>query len=157
MPHSSMEYAIMVPVLLVQVILIPAATAWIIDVWTVKRKENALQDIANHVGSTIQQLYFSLNRDDVTPGTTLQSANFPLDVENIPFTIIAFSKKVENTTILDLQLALTGTEVTTTSRVTLGPNTLWKDSTFSSNSTDPGIGVVKFSNGTLQFSFEQEV
>ena len=152
-----MEYAIMVPVLLVQVILIPTAAAWIIDVWTVKRRENTLQDIANHVGSTIQQLYFSLNRDDVTPGTTVQSAKFPLYVENIPFTIITFFKKVENSTILDLHLALTGTEVATTSRVTLGPNIIWKDSTFVSNSTDPGIGVVKFSNGTLQFSFEQEV
>lgn len=157
MPHISMEYAIMVPVLLVQVILIPAATAWIIDVWTVRRKENALQDVANHVGSTVQQLYFSLNRDDVTPGSTLQSANFPLHIENIPFTIVTSPRRVENSTILDLHLALAGTEVTATSRVTLGPNVIWKDSTLFSNSTSPGIEVVKFSNGTLQFSFEQEV
>lgn len=153
MPHVSMEYAIMVPILLTQVILIPMATAWMMDAWVVRRKETELQDVASHVGSTIQQLYFSLNREEITPGVTTQAANVPLFIESIPYVITASDKKVENSTIIDLQLSLTGTSISTATRVTLGPNVLWEQSTLVSNSTSPGVKVEKFSNGTLSFSF----
>lgn len=148
-----MEYAIMVPILLTQVILIPMATAWMMDAWVVRRKETELQDVASHVGSTIQQLYFSLNREEITPGVTTQAANVPLFIESIPYVITASDKKVENSTIIDLQLSLTGTSISTATRVTLGSNVLWEQSTLVSNSTSPGVKVEKFSNGTLSFSF----
>ncbi len=153
MPHVSMEYAIMVPILLVQVILIPMATGWMMDAWVVRRRETALQDVASHVGTTIQQLYFSLNRDEIAPGNTTQTANVPELIENIPYVITASDRKVENSTIIDLYLALMGIGTTTTSRVTLGPKVVWQQSTFLSNSTCASIKVEKFSNGTLSFSF----
>jgi hypothetical protein len=59
-----MEYVIMVPILLMQVVFIPMATGWMMDVWVDQRKETALQDVASHLGSTIQQLYLSLNREE---------------------------------------------------------------------------------------------
>jgi hypothetical protein len=148
-----MEYAIMVPVLLMQVILIPMATGWIMDVWAVRRRETALQDVASHIGTTIQQLYFSLNREEIAAGTTTHSPNLPPFIESIPYIITASHRKVENSTLVDLYLALIGTGTTVTSRVTLGPDVLWQQSTFLSNSTSACITVEKFSNKTLNFSF----
>jgi len=153
MPHASMEYAIMVPILLVQVILIPAATSWMMDAWVVRRRETALQDVASHIGTTIQELYFSLNREEIAAGTTTQAANVPPFIESIPYVITASDRKVENSTVIDLYLALMGVGISATTRVTLGPNVLWQQSTFVSNSTSASIKIVKFSNGTLSFSF----
>ena len=153
MTHASMEYVIMVPILLVQVILIPFAVGWMMDVWVVRRRETALQDVASHIGTTIQQLYFSLNREEIATGNTTQAANVPPFIESIPYIITASDRKVENSTIIDLYLALMGIDVTATTRVTLGPNVLWDQSTFVSNSADACIKVEKLSNGTLSFSF----
>jgi len=153
MPHQSMEYAIMVPILLVQVILIPMATGWMMDAWVVRRREMALQDVANHIGTTIQQLYFSLNREEIAAGITTQAANVPPFIESIPYVITASDRKVEDSTIIDLYLTLMGIGTTATTRATLGPNVLWGQSTFVSNSTSASIEVEKFSNGTLSFSF----
>ena len=153
MPHVSMEYGIMVPILLMQVILIPLATSWMMDAWVIRRRETALQDVASHLGTTIQQLYFSLNREEIAPGTTTQAANVPQFIEFIPYVVTASDRKIENSTIIDLYLALMGTGISATTRVTLGPNVLWEQSTFVSNSTSAGIRVGKLSNGTFRFSF----
>ncbi|MDH5447892.1 MAG: hypothetical protein OEY24_01890 [Candidatus Bathyarchaeota archaeon] len=153
MPHQSMEYAIMVPILLMQVILIPVTASWMMDAWVVRRRETALQDVASHIGTTIQQLYFSLNREEIAAGTTTQAANVPPFIESIPYVITASNRRVENSTIIDLYLTMMGIGTTATTRVTLGPNVLWGQSTFVSNSTSASIKVEKFSNGTLNFSF----
>jgi hypothetical protein len=153
MPHVSMEYAIMVPVLLLQVILVPMAAGWMIDVWVVRRRETALQDVASHMATAIQQLYFSLYREEIAAGTTTHSPKVPPFIESIPYVITASDRKVENGTMIDLYLALMGTGTAVTSRVTLGPNVLWQQSTFLSNATSTSIDVQKFPNGTLSFSF----
>jgi len=143
----------MVPILLVQVILIPVATGWMMDSWVIRRRETALQDVASHLGTTIQQLYFSLNREEIAAGTTTQATNVPPFIESIPYVVTASNRKVGNSTIIDLYLALMGIGITTTTRVTLGPNVLWEQLAFISNSTTASIRVEKFSNGTLDFSF----
>lgn len=153
MPHVSMEYAIMVPILLMQVLLMPMAASWMIDVWTVRRRETALQDVASHIGTTIHQLYVSLNREGVSAGIVTQVADVPPFIESFPYMITASYKKIGNSTIIDLYFALTSTEVTATTRVILGPNAFWNQSTFVSNSTSASIEVEKFANGTLGFSF----
>ncbi len=153
MPHISVEYTIMVPILLMQVIFVPMAVGWMMDAWVNRRRETALQDVASHMGTTIQQLYLSLNRAEIAPGTTTQTSNVPALVESFPYRATASHRKVENSTLIDLSLALTGASVAATTRVILGPNVLWQPSTFLSNSASAKIEVTKFSNGTLSFSF----
>jgi hypothetical protein len=149
-----MEYVIMVPVLLMQVILVPMATVWMIDVWVDQRKETALQDVASHLGSTVQQLYLSLNREEAGAGIVTQASNVPPFIESIPYVVDASDRRVENGTIIDLHLALIGTSINAFTRVTLGSNVLLgPQRTFVSNSTNACIIVEKFSNGTLSFSF----
>jgi len=153
-PNVTMEYAIMVPILLMQVLLIPVATGWMMDVWVDRRRETALQDVASHVGSTVQQLYLSLNREEIGAGTVNQTSNVPPFIESIPYVIDASDRRVENSTIIDLHLALMGTSITATTHVTLGSNVLLgTQRNFISNSTSACIKVEKFSNGTLSFSF----
>jgi hypothetical protein len=149
-----MEYVIMVPVLLMQVLLVPMATVWMMDVWVDQRKETALQDVASHLGSTIQQLYLSLNREEAGAGTVTQASNVPTFIESIPYRVDASDRRVENSTIIDLHLALIETSITATTHVTLGSNVLLGEQrTFISNSMNACIKVEKFSNGTLSFSF----
>lgn len=153
MPHVSMEYAIMVPILIVQVILIPAAASWMMDVWVTRRRETALQDIASHMGTTIQQLYYSLNREEISAGITTQASNLPPFVESVPYVVTASNRSIGDSTIVALYLALMGVGVSTTTSVTLGPNIVWQQSTFVSNSTTACIIVEKFSDNNLSFSF----
>jgi len=135
MPHVSMEYAIMVPVLLLQVILIPMAAGWMMDVWVVRRRETALQDVASHMGTAIQQLYFSLNSEEVAVGITSHSPKVPPFIESIPYVITASDRKVESSTIIDWQ------------------QSAGVRAPFLSNATSASIYVEKFPNGTLGFSF----
>ncbi|MEM2102252.1 MAG: hypothetical protein QXM22_01905 [Candidatus Bathyarchaeia archaeon] len=153
MPHVNMEYAIMVPILLVQVILIPYATGLVMDIWGARRRETALQDVASHFGSTIQQLYFTLNREEIAAGNITQAANTPPFIESFPYTVTASSKRIGNSTIIDLYFALTGTTITTTTQVTMGPNVLWNPSIYVSNSTNACIKIEKELDGILKFSF----
>lgn len=143
----------MVPILLVQVILIPAAVSWMMDVWVTRRRETALQDIASHMGTTIQQLYFSLNHEEISAGVTTQASNLPPFIESVPYVVTASNRTIGDSTLIDLYLALIGTGVSTNARVTLGPNVSWQQSTFVSNSTSACIRVEKFSDNTLNFSF----
>lgn len=154
MPHVSIEHVIMLPILLMQVILVPLATGWMMDAWVDRRRETTLQDVASHLGSTIQQLYFSLNREEIGTGTVTQASNIPQFIESIPYIVTASDRKIENSTIIDLHLSLTGTSITATTQVTLGSNVLLGEQrTFTSNSASASIIVEKFSNGTLSFSF----
>jgi hypothetical protein len=154
MPHVTIEYIIMVPILLMQVLLVPMATGWMMDSWVDRRMETALQDVASHLGSTIQQLYSSLNREEIGAGTVTQASNVPAFIESIPYVVNAYEWKVENSTVICLHLALRETSITATTQVTLGANVLLgAERTFVSNSTNARIEVEKFSNGTLSFSF----
>jgi len=154
MPNVTMEYAIMIPILLMQVILIPVATGWMMAVWVDQRRETALQDVASHLGSTVQQLYLSLNREEVGVGIVTQASNVPPFIESIQYVVDASDRRVENGTTIDLHLALMGTSITATTHVTLGSNALLgTQRTFISNSTSACIKVEKFSNRTLSFSF----
>jgi hypothetical protein len=143
----------MVPVLLMQVIFVPIAASWMMDYWAIKRRETALADVGSHLGSTIVQLYFSLSRAEIAAGTAFQSAQVPPFIENIPYVVVASDRKVENSTFVDLNLALMGTSTSAEARVVLGPNVLWQHATFLSNATSAGIEAEKFPNGTLSFSF----
>ncbi|HVP40631.1 MAG TPA: hypothetical protein VMS95_01590 [Candidatus Krumholzibacteriaceae bacterium] len=158
MPHVGMEYAIMVPVLIMQVILLPLSTGWIMANWTNSRMQVGLQDAANNIGSTIEQMYLSLNRDDVLPGTITKSFNVPTTIESRIYFATGALKTANSTKILNLYFTLQGTATKANTSVTLGPNVAWQSSTFMSNSSAACIRLVKitnvtFPNGAFTLSF----
>jgi hypothetical protein len=157
MPHITIEYIIMIPVLVLQIFLFPISANWLMNIWVNSRRTLALQDAASHLGSTLQQLYFSLNHETISMGTATYSPELPPFIEDNFYkgtgVLTAVSNATANSTkILQLTLTLANTGTKVTTQVILGPNVLWQQSTFISNSTNACVCAKKNSTGiTLSF------
>jgi len=158
MAHITIEYIIMVPVLILQIFLFPLTASLLMNVWVDSRRTLALREAASHIGSTIQQVYFSLNHITVPAGTVTQKLGVPPFIENRPYTGNATLKPVldpalNSSKVLEItfRLGTIGTAVTTS--VVLGQNFEWRESTFVSNSTNACILAEKFVNGTIRLYF----
>lgn len=158
MSHITIEYVIMLPVLILQIFLFPVAANWLMNIWVDSRRTLALQDAASHLGGTVQQMYFSLNHETISAGILTQRSNVPLFIENYPYTGAATLSTVldpalNSSKVLKITLKLGNTGTTVTTSVVLGQNVKWMESTFVSNSTNACINAEKFTNGTIRLSF----
>jgi hypothetical protein len=143
----------MIPLLVLQIFLFPLTANWLMNIWVNSRMDLALKDSASHLASSIQQLYFAMNHDTISAGTTTYTLGLPPYIENHDYTGTAVLRNAggsgpNSTRILDIDLKLTQTQTSVTTSVTLGANVLWNNSTFLSNSTNAVITANKFSNGT---------
>lgn len=158
MGHITIEYMIMIPILIMQIFLFPLAASWLMNIWVDSRRTLALQEATSHLGSTIQQLYFSLNHETISAGTATYSPGLPPFIENHHYIGNATLQTVLDPTlnsskVLELTLKLAKTSITVTTSVILGPNVLWRESTFMSNSTNVCVSAEKFPNGTICLYF----
>jgi len=158
MTHITIEYMIMIPILIMQIFLFPLTTSWLMNIWVDSRRTLALQEATSHLGSTIQQLYFALNHETISAGTATYSPGLPPFIENHHYIGNATLRTVLDPTlnsskVLELTLKLARTQITTTTSVILGPNVLWQESTFVSNSTHACVSAEKFPNGTICLYF----
>lgn len=158
MPHVTIEYMIMMPVMILQIFLLPIVANVLMNTWVDQRRTLALQDVTSHLGSTIQQLYFSLNHNTIPSGTITYSPGLPPFIEDIPYvgnvTLLTGSLPASNSNAyLILTAKLVGTSDAVTTTVVLGPNVLWQQSTFMSNSTHACVSAQKFPNGTISLWF----
>lgn len=154
MPHITIEYMILIPLLLLQVFLYPLAASWIMNIWVDSRRELALRDIASNLGSSIQQLYLSLTTEDITAGTIVYVPDVPKFVEGCSYQAIGYLYWATNTSkVLEIRVTLKTYGNTARMSVILGPDFVWLDSIFISNSTDASIIATKNPNGTLMFMF----
>jgi len=157
MARVAIEYVIMIPILILQITVFPLAANTMISSWTNERRQVALQEVSNHLGSTIQQLYFSLNQEEISAGTVIQASTLPPMIEQYTYTAVGElgssldPDDPDSARVMVLTLSLAGN--TATAYVTLGPNVSWEGGTFQSNSPTAAIKVDKASDGTLQFSF----
>ncbi|MGB9778889.1 MAG: hypothetical protein ACPLW8_05740, partial [Candidatus Bathyarchaeales archaeon] len=154
----TIEYVIMVPVLILQIFLFPLAASWLMNIWVDSRRTLALQEAASHLGSSIQQVYSALNHDSISAGTVTQKVDVPLFIENYPYVGNATLKTVldpylNSSKVLEITVRLATVGTTVTTSVILGQNVLWQESTFVSNSTNACIRAEKFANGTICLSF----
>jgi hypothetical protein len=106
----------------------------------------------------MQQLYFSLNHETISVGTATYSPGLPPFIEDCHYTANATLRSVSGVSpnsskIMDMQLTLKGTKTTVSASVVLGPNVLWQESTFISNSTNACVSAEKFANGTISMRF----
>lgn len=156
MPHVTMEYMIMVPVLILQVLLFPLTTSWLMNVWVDSRRELALQDIANHLASTIQQLYFILSHESMSSAENVtQASNVPPYVEDYPYTGVGTLRAVSefnSSKVLEITLSMKNVANTATASVLLGENVVWVPSTFISDSANACIKAAKI-DGVVTLSF----
>ena len=158
MPHITIEYVIMMPILILQIFLFPLTAGWLMNVWVNSRRSLALQDVASHLGSTIQQLYFSLNHETISAGKATYLPGLPPFIEDFPYVGNATLRTVldpalNSSKVLELTVRLVSTTDMVNTQVILGPNVSWKESVFMSNSTNACVSAEKNQTGTILIQF----
>ena len=155
MVSVTIEYVILIPLLFTQVIVFPLVASTMTNKWQETQLTIELQDVADHMVSTIQQLYLSVNSDQILTGTITQASPVPVTVASYPYTIDGQLSNPPDGSAKVFTVILTLDDVgnTVTASAVLGTNVQWVESTFRSTSLDASIIVQKFSNGTLSFSF----
>jgi len=150
----TIEYMIMVPVLIMLIFLLPFTTSLIMDGWADSRRTLALREMAGHLGSSIQQLYSSLSHESVTAGSVTYKLEISPFIEGYAYVGNATLRSIldpsfNSSKILDTTLSLMGANGEATVSITLGQNVEWiQSSTFMSNSTDASINAEKYWAGT---------
>ena len=157
MPQITIEYMIMVPMLILQIFLFPMTASWIMGNWVESRQTLALEETASHLGSSIQQVYSALNHDSISTGTVRSSLAISPFIEGYAYTGNASLRAaaVNSSQFLDLTVRFMGSTIEATTSITLGSNVNWDaDSDFMSNSTNANLVAVKMSNDTILMYFE---
>lgn len=157
MPHVTIEHVILIPLLFAQILVFPLAASIMASNWADSYRDAALKDAANHLASTVQQLYLSVDREEISAGTITQASTLPPTVDSYPYSATGSLRSTSDpnsTKILTLSLTMEIAGNTATANAVLGSNVLWQEeSTLQSNSPTASIEVQKFANGTLLFSF----
>ena len=159
MVQITIEYMIMVPLLILQIFLFPLTAGWMMTHWVDSRQTLALQETASHLGSSIQQVYSALNHQSISAGTVRSKLAVTAYIEGYAFAGNASLRVAEanSSQFLDITLKFMGNSIETTSSVTLGANVNWDaDSAFMSNSTYANLVAEKLSNDTILMYFEGE-
>jgi hypothetical protein len=154
-PSVTIEYVILIPLLFSQVIVFPFVASTMTSSWQNSQRNIELQDAAGHLASTIQQLYLTINSEDILEGTVTYVSSLPITVGSYPYDVTGSLSDPPGDSAKVLTVTLTLDELgnTATASAVLGDNVEWTDSTLRSNSADASINVVKDVDGTLTFSF----
>ena len=156
MANITIEYMILIPILILQIFLLPFAAGLFMNYWSTSSDTLALNETSTHIGSSIEQLYFFLNNPSVSSGTVTNDVGIPSYIGNYAYigsaTLISVSGSGSGK-VLELTLKLIGSTISTTTPVTLGENVQWVNSTFMSNSNSPCINGYKNNNNIICLSF----
>jgi hypothetical protein len=153
----TIEYMIMIPILIMQIFLFPLTAGWIMNTWVDSRQTLALQETASHLGSSVHQVYSALNHESISAGAVTNRLEIPPFIEGYAYNGSASMRASapNSSQVLDITLTFLGGHIETASSVTLGCNVAWdSDSEFMSNSTHASLIAEKMSNGTILLSFE---
>jgi hypothetical protein len=157
MVEVTIEYVILMPVLILQMFLFPIYASSLMNTWVNQRQTLALQNVADQLGSAVQQLYFSMNHATIPVGTVTYTPGLPPLIEGAYYTgnatLSSSASSGSNPSFLQLTVKLVGTSNSVTTTVVLGSNVLWQQSLFTSTSTDACVTAQKFSNGTILLWF----
>jgi len=155
--NIAIEVVILAPLLVVQILLFPLVVSTMSFNWASATRDVTLKETASQMASTIQQLYLSLNRQEVSTGTITLASTFPTEIAGHPYTaagLLKTSFQPSSGKILVLNLTLQKLGNTVSVQTPMGPNVLWNEkSFFDSSRPNASIEIQKFANGTLLFSF----
>jgi len=156
MPHVTIEYVIMVPILIAQIFLFPLAANVLTSIYVESTRRLVVETAASRLASSIQQLYFSLNHESVPPGTVTYDPGLPKYVDGYHYVARGELTSIREggATRLNITLTVVGLNIKVTAYAILGPNASWDaTSVFVSNSTNACIEVTKNSSGFFFFRF----
>jgi hypothetical protein len=149
MPSITLEYMIMVPVLIAQIFIFPLTASVIMNTWVDSRMTIELQNTAGHLGSSIQQLYYSMNHGSISNGIMTITLDTPPLIEGHSYTTTLSHVTQLDTSykIMNITLKLEGTKDQTSTIVTLGQNIDWQENlSFSSTAHSLSLVATKTSN-----------
>ncbi len=156
MTQITIEYMIMIPMLILQIFLFPMTAGWIMTSWVDSRQTLALQETASYVGSSVHQVYSALNHESIAAGTATNRLEIPQFIEGYSYIGNASlrSTSPNSSKILDIMFTLKEKQIEVTTSVSLGLNVFWdQDSELLSNSSYVSLVAEKMSNGTIFLSF----
>lgn len=167
MAHVTIEYMIMVPVLILQIFLFPYVATVIMGAWENDRVDLQLEEIAASLGSSVQQLYYTMNREQLSSGTLTIQLYTPTRIlcswgdyrGNYSYTITIRNATVDanyaRAQIMNITVSLfEGDKARTASTlVTLGEIADWDDASYVSDY----VSIVKATRtlDTIWLSFEE--
>jgi hypothetical protein len=160
MVQITIEYMIMIPMLILQIFLFPLTAGWIMTTWTDSRQTLALKETAGQLGSSVHQVYSALNHGSISAGQVTNSLEIPPFIEGYAYkghAVLRSTSEVaaNSSKVLDITLTFLNGRIETTTSVTLGPNAKWiQNSEFMSNSSYASLIAQKMLNGTILMSFE---
>ena len=158
MAHVTIEYVILLPLLILQIFLFPFAVNLMMTGWVDSRRTVALQETASHLGSSIQQTYLSLNYSVIPAANVTSKLDVPPFIEGYVYSVTAELTPASGSTVLELTLAFQDFQISATASTTLGQNVNWlaEYSTFTSNLTDSYyLHADKLNNKTILLSFQE--
>jgi hypothetical protein len=157
MTQVTIEYMIMIPVLILQIFLFPLVAVTIMNTYTDSHRELELQETAGHLGSTIQQLYYTINHASIINGTLKMNLDIPVTIEEYAYTVtlkhvtfVGSSNEIMNITLNYISI-----KGACSTLVTLGDNIDWQDNlTFNSTDIDNNLGLTaEKTAGNIVLSF----
>jgi ABC-type uncharacterized transport system involved in gliding motility auxiliary subunit len=153
----TIEYMIMIPLMILQIFLFPLTAGWIMNTWVDSRQTLALKETASHLGSSVHQVYSALSHESISAGTVTNRLEIPPFIEGYSYNGSASMRDSapNSSQILDITLTLMGSHIKASASVTLGQNITWNaNSEFMSNSTHASLIAEKLVNGTILMYFE---
>lgn len=143
MPHVTIEYMIMIPVLIAQIFLFPFLATAIMDTWADSSSTLELQETAAYIGSSIQQLYFTMNQESMTNGAVKINLAIPPSIEGHVYTTTLRHMTHLDTSyeVMNVTLILVGTKAHASTLVTLGQNVDWQEN-LAFNSTSNSLNLI---------------
>jgi hypothetical protein len=144
----TIEYMIMIPVMILQIFLFPYVAVTLMDNWTAQRQTIELQDVASQLGSTVQQMYYIINHASVSGGSASMKVaiDIPETVDGIAYTVtISHASNVDSSyQVMNVTLYINKGSASTSTLVTLGDNINWQNNiSFSSLTRDLTLAATK--------------
>jgi hypothetical protein len=145
----------MIPVLILQIFLFPLAASAIMDTWVDSRVTLELQTTAGHIGSSIQQLYYTINHGSISNSSMKINLDVPPLIEERAYTTTLNHVESLDTSyqIMNVTLKLIGTKDQASTIVTLGQNVNWQENlAFNSTAHSLILTATKTAN-SIRISF----
>jgi hypothetical protein len=147
---SVVEHVMLLPLMIMVVVLFPIAANSIVVNYTNQQQLVIAQSAMNQMVSTIQQLYYSLNQENILPCNVTVTNLLPQKIGTYTYNVTATTNPGNK---LTLSLYMSSLNMRVEKTITLGPNALWENSQFRSILPTSAIRVQKIMNGMLKFSF----
>jgi hypothetical protein len=143
---------IMIPVLIMQIFLFPIAASVIMNTWGDSNTTIQLQTTSGHMGSSIQQLYYTMNHGSMSDGAMKIALDVPPIINGRAYTTTLSHVTHSDTSyrIMNVTLKIIGSKVQTSTLVTLGQNVDWSENlAFNSTSHNLSLIATKTANSIL--------